>query len=279
MRTWFLLFLLSSLSGGMFGQLDLVELRDRYNAGQISDVLEILSDPESAEFVYLKADCLHKLGDFDEAIVLYNEALKALPYNQQLILNAAICNHSAGNYLDSDKGLTAAKKLSGNSPKINYYFGANRYMEGELIQAVDYLNDALATDKEYFDAIYLLAACKAKLGEREAAAELYDQCAKLDPEMKRVNLNRANLLFDDAKYAQALDVYSRLLTCKDRDVIKEAYYFRAACRFYLHDSEGACEDWTAAAKMGDEDAREHVLTQCQGKTRKLKTRKSSYNAF
>ena len=279
MRTWFLLFLLSSLSGGMFGQLDLVELRDRYNAGQISDVLEILSDPESAEFVYLKADCLHKLGDFDEAIVLYNEALKALPYNPQLILNAAICNHSAGNYLDSDKGLTAAKKLYGNSPKINYYFGANRYMEGELIQAVDYLNDALATDKEYFDAIYLLAACKAKLGEREAAAELYDQCAKLDPEMKRVNLNRANLLFDDAKYAQALDVYSRLLTCKDRDVIKEAYYFRAACRFYLHDSEGACEDWTAAAKMGDEDAREHVLTQCQGKTRKLKTRKSSYNAF
>lgn len=261
------------------GQFELGDLRERYNAGQFNEVIELIGEPSSAEFIFLKADCLHKLGNFEEAGALYNEASKDLPNHPQLMMNAAICNHSAGNYAESDMGLKEVGKLTGITPKINYYLGANRYMEGELIQAAAYLNKAIESNPDYFDAIYLLAACKAELGEREVAADLYNRCAKLNPDMGRVGLNSANLLFDDGKYAQALDAYSRLLTCEDKDVIKEAYYYRAACRFYLHDSSGACEDWTVAAKMGDVDAREHVLSQCQGKTKKLKTRKSSYNAF
>lgn len=279
MRKWLLILVIATLPGGMFGQPSLSELREMYEEGQILKVLDLLSEPLTAEYTFLKADCLHKQGSFNEAIVLYNEALLMLENNGLLNLNAAICQHSAGNYELSDKGLEAASKLMGRSPKISYYLGANRYMENDLLVAIDYLKEAIAADSSYFDAIYLLAACKAELDQREEASELYNKCAELQPEMVRVNLNRANLLFDDGRYSQALDMFSVLISSSDKEIRKEAYYFRAACRFYLHDSSGACDDWTIAAKMGDEDAREHILTQCQGKTKKLKTRKSSYNAF
>lgn len=273
-----LLFYFFSLSGWMWGQYDLSALRTMYVNGQVQQVLEQIGETDDPELLFLQADCEHKLGHFDAAAALYQLSLDSGCTNALIYLNYGICLHSMGEYELSDDFLYKAGTQLPQEKKIPYYRGANAYMIGDLPSAKSHLNEAVVIDRNYVDALYLLAACAAEVGDFNAARNYFNRCEHVPELRDRVRLNQANLLLDDKDYNTAIEAYSQLLESTDKQIVREALYFRGVCRFYLRDSKGACEDWTVSARMGDEDARQHLIDQCeQGK--KLKPRKSSYMQF
>ena len=140
-----------------------------------------LSDSSSAEEYYKSATAYHDLGEFEQAISEYRQAI-ALNPNSPIIYNRLGVAYSELKQYDA--ALDAYQKALALSPMTaepHYNIGLVYLKQGNFPRAAEAFKRAVAIDTEWGDAYTGLGEVYLKQGDFGQAIRAYKQAARLNP--------------------------------------------------------------------------------------------------
>ncbi len=100
--------------------------------------------------------------------------------------------------------------------RAQYYLGECRFQRGEFAQAAAAYDDLIAKhpqDELVADALYALGTAREELKQGDAARTAYEQLTKRFPQnplVTEVRMRQAELLFADAKFAEAEPLFASI---------------------------------------------------------------------
>jgi tetratricopeptide (TPR) repeat protein len=101
------------------------------------------------------------------------------------------------------------------SPALDLPQALNRalaaYRSGQLVQAEQICHEIISIDRNFFDALYVLAVVQATLGKNDEAVVNYDRALALQPKHAEALSNRGNTLKALKRFDEALDSFDRAL--------------------------------------------------------------------
>lgn len=104
------------------------------------------------------------------------------------------------------------------SPALDLPQALNRavaaYRAGQLPQAEDICHQIVSVDRNFFDALYVLAVVQASLGKSAEALANYDRALALQPRHAEALSNRGNTLKVLKRFNEALDSFDRALAAQ-----------------------------------------------------------------
>ncbi len=104
------------------------------------------------------------------------------------------------------------------SPALDLPQALNRavaaYKAGQLAQAEGICQQVISVDRNYFDALYVLAVVQATLGKNDDALANYDRALALQPRHAEAWSNRGNTLKSLKRYDEALDSFDKALAAQ-----------------------------------------------------------------
>lgn len=253
-----------------------------YAEGRYEQALALLPEnaevPDNAECHMLRADCLQKLGDAGLALDYYDRARILGYHKDDLYLNRGICKTTLGMHDEARTDLAQYIEHNPNDAKGYYWMGTVEYYNMDNKASIRYLNEAIWYDSLYAAAYFLRGANYVEQGKSLLALEDFDLAYKTDPTLYRAKLNTAILMLDMQSYRGALEMFSEL-SLENLDITAEALYYRGETNFRLHDTEGACIDWSESASLGDIDAAENFRRLCLDRSGKPKFKRRTYGEF
>ena len=262
-------------------QSPLVIAEQHYEAGRyeqaISAATVAIGGDNAAEAYYCRGNAHHKLGHFTEALDDYDRARINGYSNDELYLNRGICKVSLMMYESARIDLMHFLEYHQDDARSYYWLATIEYMNMENKSSLRYLDEALAIDTAYADAYYLRAANMAELNKTNLALEDFQSALQCNPKLMRAKFHMAVLLIGMGQYEHALELLSEL-RLENIDFVSEVLYYRGEVLYYLHDLDGACNDWNESAQLGDRDAQHNHKKVCAEKG-KLKNKKRTYFQF
>lgn len=101
----------------------LTQARCKYEQNTFQEAIEAIKTAEiefgkSADLLNLRGVCLKKIGDFNGAIVSYEEALKLSPMDAKVYFNMASCAISAKSYEQAARYLESCLQINPDFPKV-----------------------------------------------------------------------------------------------------------------------------------------------------------------
>jgi tetratricopeptide (TPR) repeat protein len=104
------------------------------------------------------------------------------------------------------------------SPALDLPQALNRaveaYKAGQLAQAEDICQQIISVDRNFFDALYVLAVVQAGLGKNPEALANYDRALVLQPRHAEALSNRGNTLKALKRFDEALDSFDKALAAQ-----------------------------------------------------------------
>ncbi len=101
------------------------------------------------------------------------------------------------------------------SPALDLPQALNRalaaYRAGQLVQAEQICQEVISVDRNFFDALYILAVVQGSLGKNVEALANYDRALALQPRHAEALSNRGNTLKALRRFDEALDSFDRAL--------------------------------------------------------------------
>jgi tetratricopeptide (TPR) repeat protein len=101
------------------------------------------------------------------------------------------------------------------SPALDLPQALNRalaaYRAGQLVQAEQVCQEIISIDRNFFDALYVLAVVQATLGKNTEALANYDRALALQPKHAEALSNRGNTLKALRRFDEALDSFDKAL--------------------------------------------------------------------
>lgn len=155
------------------------------------------------------------------------------------------------------KGLTLANQLvSLNTPKIEqldtipkkaeelWRIGENKINEQDYQGAIEYLNQALAINPNYYDAYHSRGFAKSHLDDKEGAIADYNQALKINPQAAKTYNNRGGCHQNLGNYLEAIEDCKRALQIDPN--LKQAYVRYGLVLYNLGDYQGAIDYYIKA---------------------------------
>ncbi len=104
------------------------------------------------------------------------------------------------------------------SPALDLPQALNRalaaYRAGQFVQAEQICQEVISVDRNFFDALYILAVVQATLGKNAEALANYDRALALQPGHAEALSNRGNTLKALKRFDEALDSFDRALAAQ-----------------------------------------------------------------
>lgn len=204
-------------------------------------------NPEFAEAVYNRGNTYADLGEFEKAISDYETFI-------------AMASEDMGPFVETARA--KKKSLEGilESPESDspgqrmLTTGVIKFRQGDVIGALDNLNQAIKIDSTLYDAYYYRAAALEQIGDDSAAYDSWSTALRLHPNDTTAFFNRAQLLFTLKRYDEAVEDYSAALALDNK--YGKAYLWRAKTYEATDQKEKAIADYEQyLANAAGEDTR------------------------
>jgi tetratricopeptide (TPR) repeat protein len=162
-------------------------------------------------------------GDYNGALVDYNEAIRSDPNEHASYFCRALVYKTLGNYNEAIADLRKCFSLNSqhyqNDPRYYFFVGQCYNMLNNYQEAIKNFDYSLTLDPQYYDSYKDRGSTKLSLGQRyqEAIAD-FDQCIRMNPNDSQI------------------------------------YAFRALARVCLGDREGSRLDYQKAIQLGNHDS-------------------------
>ena len=232
----------------------------RTTAPQPSKELQATATAEAAIRAHIdEGFVLAQQGQYDEAIVHYNEAIaqaggdnaaRAYVYRGIAYLNLGDQEQALQDYdtaIEQDPGYALAYANKGN---------ALRQM-GRYDEALEALNQAIDLDPDYVYAYNLRGVVYAELDEQERAIEDFDAAIRINADYRWAPMNKGNALRELGRYDEALAVLEDTLSLFPD--YAEAHYARGRVYADLGEYERAVENYDEAIRLAPDHARAHAF--------------------
>jgi tetratricopeptide (TPR) repeat protein len=146
-------------------------------------------DPTNTEFALTLADRLETAGQYDDAIAVYERALKSAEDNPDLLAASSWAMYKAG--ADKNVALERARRAAGlkpGVPKYQHALAVTLIWNGSGEEASELLKQAVAADMDY--TVGLLSKYESQ-GEFELIGTLYDLLLAVHPDHAGILNNSA----------------------------------------------------------------------------------------
>jgi tol-pal system protein YbgF len=186
-------------------------------------------DPRVARAWHYLGICSLQEKRFGEATRAFETVLRQHPKFElldQSLLNLGTAQYGAAQKSESPADYAAAEKSFGQmlsrfpksdyAARAQYYLGECRFQRGEFAQAAAAYDDLIAKhpqDELVADALYALGTAREELKQGDAARTAYEQLTKRFPQnplVTEVRMRQAELLFADAKFAEAEPLFASI---------------------------------------------------------------------
>jgi len=256
--------------------------KSAYEAEEFPDAVDYLDEALSlgkqGNFYKLRGDCFQKMRNFGSALADYDFAERRGCTDLDLNLNRGICRISMGLFEAAEKDLYEHLEVFPDDAKAHYYLGEANYMMFENKRSIAHLDDALMIDDEMLEAHYLLGANYSELGKLKEAKGEFQICRRLKPGFIRIDLNLAILALEDANAEEAVAILTRIVPDSD-ELTAEVHFYLGEAYYAVHEKDQACQQWSAAAELGDSFGKRNYENICVKKNGRHKKRKASFVQF
>ncbi len=199
--------------------------------GRTEQVIQILkAGPESKEKRWLMALAYKAQREYQKALADLERA-KTRGWNEGEILAELVEIHRLmGDMKAAHTELNHLKKMAGDSALYFFQLAGVAEAEGNIEQALDFLQQAVDKEPGFLSALFRLAFLLDLNGEEDKAVELYRECLKYNPIHVNAMMNLAILFEDVGKYEQSENLLSRIL---------EVYPNHPRARLFMKDVESS----------------------------------------
>lgn len=202
------------------------------------------------------ADSLHEVGDFSNAIKLYNQVLDIDKNNIEVLIKLGSTYNDSKDFEKALDVFNSILNINSNHSEGLGYRGFAKMQLMDSLGAMADFNKSLSlfpnSAKVLNDRGRLLFAS----GKIEEAIIDYNQSIKLDPEMPYAYVNRAKIksdIYED--YEGAIVDYSKALVLFQNDKI---YFGRGICYLYIGQFDKSYNDLLTAIQLQPNESRYYL---------------------
>lgn len=227
-------------------------LQTYYNdsAGAIdSYTVLIRKDYNAAQQYFLRGSIYAAQGMENEAVLDYEEALKAYSNDYEMYYNIYYNLHNAGFESRAVSYLRRALDVDGAD---NLLKGKTYYIINDYENAVKFLSKAIDEGKP--EAEFFLAMTYEKLGNSEEAVSMYEAYLKSYPTDAGAYNQYGMYCLNKGDYEAALGYFAAGLALGDSDAKRELSFNEAVCYEYLHQYSTAYEKFGEYLQTYSNDA-------------------------
>ena len=207
----------------------------------------VKADPTLQKAWYYLGECLVSLGQLEEALPAYDQALQLAKRDPYSLIGRGYCNLELGQYTKALLDLNKAISLAPENLNALSYRAQTRMRQGKFQLALKDLDAAVAINPEDYQLLYNSAICLRRLTSFKKAVEVWQKLEALYPGDTYALIGLSDT-YDAMRLPQMADeVNTRAIEAGPtnmRPYTKRGYY-----RFTQGDYEGARQDYeTALAK-------------------------------
>lgn len=183
--------------------------------GHFKDSVVTLRNADgSAMALFYQARCLFELGQYEEAIVAYEQA-KTSGYNEdQCKIGIAEANRYAGRI---EQAMVILDDIFGPAEQTADYMyqraATVAAVGGRMEEAITLYERAVTADENHAGALFGLALENDRVGNDDEALNLYERAAKAFPTGIGALINLGLIYEDNNQYDKAQMCYKRILDC------------------------------------------------------------------
>ena len=228
----------------------------------ISDFSEAYKHkPEDLSVIYNRAICYAKLEahqrSIDDYQLLVNEAYK--PNITAKELGKSLVKKE--NYSHALKAFNVAAEYSDKEEFEVFYLKGYCQLKLENIdKAHEAFKKAAQRKNDHIPTLKNLAFTSFKLKDYQTASTSYGQLISATPDDPTLHLNRGLSLMQLELYDDAINDFNVVI--EHNPEMATAFYNRATAAIALKNNSMACEDMRQAARLGYQDAFNHIASTC-----------------
>lgn len=228
-------------------------------------LLTACSDERSLRQYLTEGQARLNANEHQEALALFNEALKVAPRSDTVYYFRALTYKRLGNFHMSERDFDSAIAINPSFSQAYNNRGIVRSILGDLKgEEADYLMMVKLNPGNY-SGFYNCGNCAYDKGDFEKAHEYYSEAIRLKPEYGDAWFNRG-LCRDELKDTLgAIDDYTKCLTItmEDPNSPMEAWFRLGNALQLTGNVAEACEKWKKASELGYPAAEEQLAKYCK----------------
>ncbi len=273
------------------GRLKFYNLSD--DLGAIEDYTKaIILDQTDDSFYYERGFANHYLEKYQEAVSDFDKAIDLNSSDGSYLNGRGLSKHELADYRGAIDDYTIAIRLQEDEWKYYFNRGLTRIETEDYKEAIADFTVVVENEfPENPDSYSIRASLRIKLEDFEGAIQDYDYARYLNPDDAEIyyriglakSLNNSDYFeifyeFTEAierdpdnplfyyrraftalkanRYEESLKDFNKALDLKPDE--SEWFILRASVKYYLHDYQGAYEDWEISAKMGNSKASKYI---------------------
>lgn len=170
----------------------------------------IASGPRQAFDAYNRLGvCQMELEQYADAVTSFQEALKGIPDDVNIMYKLAQSYEKAGQYEQAEETYYKLAELSPTDARIYYNTVINMYNGAKMPdKAADAARKMIELNPNDPDALFNLGFMLVQMKKYEEAIEVLDRVIELTPEMEYAHLNKGFSLYSLKRYNDAIKAYS-----------------------------------------------------------------------
>lgn len=210
-------------------------------------------DQELPGGLKLRGDIKQRQNDLHGALVDYTKAERLDNTDPRLYVSRSAVYVTEGRLKEAVRDTERALKLDPTDADALYNRACAGYLGRQNTQALRDLEHSLKLRPDNPDALFLRGVVKGELYKEDAGLADIQAAMALNPTLAGARMSAAVLLFEMARFEEAIVEFGKVIAAEDIDLM-EAHYYRAESYYNLDDKENACADYKKSSDLGDKDA-------------------------
>jgi lipoprotein NlpI len=200
-----------------------------------------------------------QVGYWQNSITLFDHTIKVTNYNWLAYSGMGIEYNRLGKYRQAIEDFSRAIEINPGYAKIYYNRGVSYKKLGTYKQAIEDYGRAIEINPGYADAYINRGFAYNELGNYRQAIDDFNRAIEINPGYAEAYYNRGITYYHLGNYRQAIEDFSRTIEIKPG--YAEACFNRGVAYARLGNNNLAVNDLKTAAKLGDERAKNFLISQ------------------
>jgi serine/threonine-protein kinase len=236
-----------------------IYLKDQKYEQALKDINQLIKvDPDNATYRKMGGETCFLMGDYENAIVFYTDAIEKLvdttgQTDGELLYNRGLSLLQVGKFEDGESDFTKAIGLDYSADESYFQRGLCRYAQHNYSGAIeDFKNyEAAYSDNKEDDFVYYLADSYYKSEQPALAVPYFQKCIEKNIMPGTCNYYLAGIALDAEDYEASIDYYTKAIEQKSQ--IIPSTFNRAIAYLHLDDTNAAIKDFQAVIDDGSNE--------------------------
>jgi tetratricopeptide (TPR) repeat protein len=204
---------------------------------------ELKNNPDNYFFLLYKGHSLYELGEYQEAIEVYEKLESLDSADPSVYENMSSSYHLLGQKNEALRCIDKALSLDPNSS--DFYIGKGYILDSleEYEQAIETMDQLLLIDPDNYEAYYIKGLAYTKIEEYDIANAMFNKGISLNPDYAELYVGKAWIKFEEYNYSDCIEYCNKML---------EKFPRNADLIWYKADSYFAKQDFSNALTLYDD---------------------------